>query len=90
MRGLKINKQINRPDTPLAATPATKDSTDYFSNVKNNAYKVADEYRNSVFSGGDVREKAKKVAFKASDDLVRQSKKEKPGYDKNGYKIKNK
>lgn len=63
----------------------TKDSTAYFSNLKNNAYKVADEYRNAAFSGGDVREKAKKVAFKASDNLRRQSKKGKPGYDANGF-----
>jgi hypothetical protein len=68
----------------------TKDSTAYFSNVKNNAYKVADEYRNAAFSGGDVREKAKKVAFKASDDLIRQSKKGKPGKDANGYPVKKK
>lgn len=66
----------------------TKDSSAYFSNVKNNAYKVADKYKNSSFSGANVKEKSKKVAFKASDDLVRQSKKGKTGYDKNGYLLK--
>ena len=67
---------------------STKDSTAYYDNIKNNAYNIAKEYEYSVGPGADVRKKAITMAFKATDALVRQAKKGKPGYDKNGFRIK--
>jgi hypothetical protein len=68
----------------------TKDSTAYFTNIKNNAYDTAKKYKNSVGPGADVREKSEKSFFKATDNLVRQNKKGKPGYNSNGYPVKKK
>ena len=67
-------------------TKATKDSTDIFKN------KAKDMARKSLYAEVKGDKKLSNVymdvASKFSSDASRQSKKGKPGYDKNGYPIK--
>ena len=50
MRGLKINKQVNRPDTPLAETPKPK----MFSAVKEKLPSKSKKDNNGGYATGVV------------------------------------
>jgi hypothetical protein len=90
---------MNR-DYPLSQTPKTKDSTAYFKNkVKNISEKIKGEIPNlPKFKSSDLsdikRSKQMKSLVserdKAISSQLRQKLKGKPGYDKNGFPIKNK
>jgi hypothetical protein len=64
----------------------TKDSTDYFKGRSANFF--AESYK-PEYTGAEARI-LRKVSDDFDKDVIRQSKKGKPGYDKNGYPLKKK
>jgi hypothetical protein len=82
MKNIKI---MNR-DYPLAPTPKTKDSTDYFNRAEKSFMTLA----NSEFKKGNesVSNKMVKLAKNSFENKQRQKLKGALGYDKNGYPIK--
>lgn len=83
------------PPTPkpgsLKVVKPTADSTDYYNyKAKVNFQKASDRYS---LASPEMRKEAKEYtnkAFKAQNDALRQLNKGLPGYDKNGFLIKNK
>jgi hypothetical protein len=76
----------------------TADSTTYYTNKSNNLLKQSNVLLNKPYplqpSNDNVTTRSKKYkelttkAFKAQDNSLRQSRKGKPGFDKNGFPIK--
>ena len=76
----------------------TADSTVYYTNKANNLFKQSNTLLNKPYplqpSNDNLTTRSKKSkkltteAFKAIDNSLRQSRKGKPGYDKNGFPIK--
>ena len=83
------------PPTPkpgsLKVVKPTADSTDYYNyKAKVNFQKASDRYS---LTSPEMRKQVTKYtnkAFKAQNDALRQLNKGLPGYDKNGFLIKNK
>ena len=78
----------------------TADSTAYYTNKSNNLFNQSNVLLNKPYplqpSNDNITTRSKKAnqlsaaAIKAQNDALRQSKKGKPGYDKNGFPIKKK
>jgi hypothetical protein len=85
-------------DYPLSPTPAPTDSTAYYSNLSKKYFDAAASVRNAPYDGRLIKEQSKErlqkeneynqKALEAIDNQLRQSRKGKPGYDKNGFPIK--
>ena len=90
------------PPTPkpgsLKVVKPTADSTAYYTNKSNNLFKQSNTLLNKPYplqpSNDNITTRSKKAnqlsaaAMKAIDDALRQSRKGKLGYDKNGFPIK--
>jgi hypothetical protein len=76
----------------------TSDSTAYYNRLSETNFSKAAKVRNAPYGGKLASEERKErtakekeyisKAIKAQDDALRQSRKGKPGYDKNGFAIK--
>lgn len=79
------------------ATKPTADSTDYYTNKSNKLFKQSTDLLNKPYplqpSNDNITTRSKKAnqlstaAIKAQNDALRQSRKGKPGYDKNGFPV---
>jgi hypothetical protein len=79
----KKPKSLPKAQKGMSVKP-TADSTAYYKKVESEAYESAARNMNSP----KYSEQAFKRAGQAGKDVARQSRKGKPGYDKNGFPIK--
>ena len=79
----KKPKSLPKAQKGISVKPTT-DSTKYYEKVERKAYESAARNMNSP----KYSDQAFKRAKQAGKDIDRQSKKGKPGYDKNGFPIK--
>ena len=83
MRNSKLKpKSLPKAQKDISVKPTT-DSTAYYKKVQSDAYKSAARNMNSP----KYSDQAFKRAEQAGKDIARQSKKGKPGYDKNGFLV---
>jgi hypothetical protein len=93
----KKPKSLTKAQKGISVKP-TADSTAYYSNLSKKYFDKAASVRNAPYDGRLIKEQSKErlqkeneynqKAFKAIDNQLRQSRKGKPGYDKNGFPIK--
>jgi hypothetical protein len=87
--------RIKKAQKGIKASP---DSTGYYDKLTKKYFDKADSVRNAPYGGRPLKEQSKErsdkekeymsKAFKAQDSSLRQSRKNKAGYDKDGFPIK--
>ena len=92
-----VKKALPKAQKGISVKP-TADSTDYYTNKSNKLFKQSTDLLNKPYplqpNNDNITTRSKKAnqlstaAFKAQNDALRQSRKGKPGYDKNGFPIK--